>query len=171
MQVFSKDLLAVADVVPETLHVVQLKLDLINVLVATVNQVRVFELFGGEAEIGGLLLVVSNLREDSVKLLKSRFTTAIILVEVTLLHFLDEELEFILELANLNVVLLGLGGDDWGDFLLDVLGQFLETSPVLEEFLCLFDLVVLGEVLGGKEVKGLLKLIELQEHVVRVVVN
>jgi hypothetical protein len=134
------------------------------VLVATINKVRVVELLGSEAEVLGLLLIGRNLRVDTFKLAQGLLTAAVVLVEVALSHLLDEGFEFVLKFANLGVVLLGLTGNNRSNFLLDVLGELLKTSPVVKELLGLLDLGVLGEVLGGEEVKGLLELVELEHH-------
>lgn len=133
-------------------------------LIAAINKVGVVELLGSEAEVLGLLLIDRNLRVDTFELAQGVLTAAVVLVEVTLSHLLDERFEFVLKLANLGVVLLGLAGNNRSNLLLDVLGELLKTSPVVKELLGLLDLGVLGEVLGGKEGKGLLELVELEHH-------
>lgn len=161
LKVALEDLLASADVVPKTLHVAKLNLDRVDVLVAAINKVGVVELLGSVAEVTGLLLVSSHLGVDGLEAGECVLTTAIVLVEVTLLHFLNELLELLLKLSNRNVVLLGLSGNNWGDLLLDVLGELLEGVPVIEELPGLLDLGVLNRALGSEEVKGLLELVQL----------
>mgnify|MGYP006950255037 CR=1 FL=1 len=146
--------------VPQTLHVAALTLDALNLLVAAIDKVRVAELGGSVAKVFDLGLEVLDFSVDSFKFDESLFTTTVVFVEVTLSKLLGEGLHFFFELTNLVVVLLGLRSDKRSNFLLDVFSELLEVGPVVKELLGLLDLRFLCGTLGGKQVKGLLKLIK-----------
>lgn len=129
------------------------------------------KLSGGEAKVLGLLFIVINLSVDTLKLSESIITTKIIFVEITLSEILNVGLKFILKLSNLNVVLLGLAGNNRSDLLLDVLSKLFENSPVIDKLFGLLDLGFFGKVLGGQEVQSFLKLVKLKEHRVTLIMD
>jgi len=129
------------------------------------------KLSGGEAKVLGLLFIVINLSVDTLKLSESIITTKIIFVEITLSEILNVGLKFILKLSNLNVVLLGLAGNNRSDLLLDVLSKLFENGPVIDKLFGLLDLGFFGKVLGGQEVQSFLKLVKLKEHRVTLIMD
>ena len=157
--------------VPKALHVTKFSLDLVDVFVATINQLRMIKLSGGEAKVLGLLFIDIHLVEHILKLTESILTTTIIFVEITLSEILNVGLKFILKLSNLNVVLLGLAGNNRSDLLLDVLSKLFENSPVIDKLFGLLDLGFFGKVLGGQEVQSFLKLVKLKEHRVTLIMD
>jgi len=136
-------------VVPEALHVTKFSLDLVDVFVATINQVSVVKLSGSEAKVLGFLFIGLNLSVNILEFTESILTTTIIFVEITLSEILNVGLKFILKLSNLSVVLLGLTGNNRSDLLFDVLSKLFENSPVFTKLFGLLDLGIFGKVFSG----------------------
>lgn len=135
--------------VPESLHVTKFSLDLVDVLVATIDQASMIKLRGSEAKVLGLLLIDCNLRVDSLEFSESVYTSTNILVEITLSELVNEGFKFIFKLSNLNVILLGLAGNNWSDLLFDVFSELFENGPVVNKLSGLLNLGFFGKVLGG----------------------
>jgi len=58
------------------------------------------------------------------------------------------------------LILLALIIDTGSDLLLDVLSKLLERGPLVEELLCLLDLLVLADVVDLEELEGFVELVE-----------
>lgn len=106
--------------IPKHFHVTHLSLYSFSLLNAAVNEVRVTEFLSSVTEVVGLCFKISDFIINNVKLSKGLFTTAIVLVEVTLLKFLGESLHFFFKLDDLVVVLLGFRGNKGSDLFFDV---------------------------------------------------
>lgn len=117
-----KDTLAVGYVVPKRTHVVDLKLNQLDLPQGIVNEVGVAELASNVAKISNLVLKNGNLGEDGIELNFGLILSAFVLVELTLLHLLLEVLLVILEFVDIVVVLASFLGNKRVDLLLHVLG-------------------------------------------------
>lgn len=157
-----ESVLALADVVPEILHVVDDELDTVDVLDGLVDHLGLAELGRVVSEIGDLLLKVSQLIEDTVELGLCLLGSTVVLEELSFLHVSSELGDRLLELLDVVGVTLALFSNVRGDLLASFLGDLLDIGPLLLQLGELLNLSVLRKFLGLEELEGLLELVNLE---------
>ena len=107
-----------------------------------------------------MLELITNRGETYLSLNSS----SLVLIEVTLLQFSVVCLQVLLELFDHVNCFLGLIVNKRSDFLADVLGQLLQLSKLLVQFLDLLNLGVLCDTVLLKHLERLLETIKFQDN-------
>jgi len=160
VEVTLEDGLAISDMIPEALHEANLRSDLVNLVLRLLNSTGVLELRSVVLELISAGLEITNFTVHCREASQRLRTASVVAVEVTLLHGSDESLEFLLVFGDNGGVTLALLLDKRSDLLSDVLSELVKASPLVEEFLSLLHLLILGDAVGLEELERLVKLIE-----------
>jgi hypothetical protein len=142
--VFFEGLLAVCNVVPQSLHVVDFVGDSFFLLSWLINGLGVSEFLSVVAKVLNLIFVNSDFTENSIKLEKGVLTTTVVLKEFTLLHLLLESFEFLIE--SLYFVLVSSRGslERKSNLFLGVFCCFFKHVPFIEQLVGLLLVRFLG---------------------------
>ena len=153
-------LLALVCMVPEALHKVHFVLDLTNLNLRWFNEIGVLELDCVVFKVLSLSNELINLSVNVLEGNKSLFTASLILVEVSLLHQIVEVLKCSLMVVDSEFIGLALIVYFLGDLFLHFLGEFLKTSPFVEELLGLLRFFLLIDAVASEELQRLIKLVK-----------
>ena len=160
IEVTLEDGLAISDVIPEALHEGNFVMDLCDLILGGLDGVRVLELRSVVLEFISATLEIMDLSVHGRKTIQRRLTASIITVEVTLLHGSNESLELFLVLDDHGNIALALLVAKRSNFFLDVPGELLEVSPLVEQLGRRLDLLVLRDTISLEELERLVELIE-----------
>ena len=143
--------LTLIGVIPEALHEGHFALDLTNLYLRWLNEVRMVKFDRVILKVFGHLNELINLSIDANEGLESLLTASVIPVEVSLLHLNMEVLKSGLVVVNGELVCLCLIFDFLGDLFLHFFTELLQLGPFIEELLGLFGFLLLGGTVAGKE--------------------
>ena len=161
-----EDILAVVDVVPQGLHQTNFSLNFSDLVLRALNGSWLLKLLSVVPKNVGVGNEISDLNVDTPEGLECSFFSCAVAVEVALLHGGDILLEALLVSSDLHAILLALTIDKRSDLLLDVLGELFEGIPLIEELLCLLDLLVLADIVDLEELESFVKLVKIEHRLV-----
>jgi len=153
-------LLSLVDVFPKTFHSVELLGDRLNTDLAVVDELRLAEFLCIETQVFNLRLEITNFLINTLDKLHALLSSSLVLIEISLLELSAEVFELILETFDLDVILGSLRLNVLLDFLLHVLCQFLEVSPIICELFVLFNLFIFGKAVSLQHLKAFVNLVE-----------
>jgi len=165
LEVSLEDILAVANVVPESFNGSKLDLNLLNLTLGGVHELRLSKLLGCEAKLVHVVLEGLDVVLDTLDLHHGLLLASIVLVEFLLLQVSDVALELLLELADDLDVLLRLVFNKRLNLFASLSSELLQVGPVVEQLLGVLGFLVFANAVARQVVESFLELVKSESNV------